>query len=201
MAPVWCQVLSQSRDDKNLCCIEALDFLYTFYWTFNLCGISKWQILKHVVIVRSVKWLHLSILLILVTPLSVCVSVCYLSPLRPLGRFLSYLGKSCNLYREVPWLMSHYLWSKVKVTRGHWNHLLLCFNVIEWTAITKIVNNRHIKPQMYVYGVLKFQFPVLKFYPRSKVRLSSHSYFHHLNASTAFNILHRKSRIGSKCAY
>ena len=28
--------------------------------------------------------------------------------------------------------MSHDIMSKVKVTRGHWNNLLLYFNVIEW---------------------------------------------------------------------
>ena len=94
-------------------------------------------------------------------------------------------------------------WPYVK-GQGHQRSLKLFPSLFQcnWTAChyeNRIA--RYFKPQMLVYGVPKFQFLTLKFYPRSKVKVSGHCNFHHLNFSRAVNIWHRKSGIGSKCVY
>ena len=62
-------------------------------------------------------------IIILIIPLSVCLSVFSRNPQTPIIGLSSFFGDLLIYFPD--------LWSKVKVTRGHWNYLLLYFNVIK----------------------------------------------------------------------
>ena len=75
----------------------------------------------------------------------VCLYVCvYVRELLldPWANVLYMLWNKCILHQGVTWLIYHVLNSKVKVTRGHWNYLLFCSNVMAYHS-NSFIDSHH----------------------------------------------------------